>query len=69
MTRYQFVDDLPDLIQPEEYAGDPDGRRVKLRLVVTDRGVEILGDAVRPEELERILLGLDPETIEHMLCG
>ena len=69
MTRYQFVDHLPDLIQPEEYAGDPGGRRVKLRLVVTDRGVEILGDAVRPEELERILLGLDPETIEHMLCG
>lgn len=69
MTRYQFVDHLPDLIQPEEYAGDPGGRRVKLRLVVTDRGVEILGDAVRPEELERILLGLDPEIIEHMLCG
>jgi hypothetical protein len=69
MTRYQFVDHLPDLIQPDEYAGDPGGRRVKLRLVVTDRGVEILGDAVRPEELERILLGLDPETIEHMLCG
>jgi hypothetical protein len=69
MTRYEFVDHLPDLIQPDEYAGDPQGRRVKLRLVVTDRGVEILGDAVRPEELERILLGLDPETIEHMLCG
>jgi len=69
MTRYQFVDHLPDLIQPDEYAADPSGRRVKLRLVITDRGVEILGDAVRPEELERILLGLDPETIEHMLCG
>jgi FtsH ternary system-associated peptide len=69
MTRYQFVDHLPDLIQPDEYAGDPSGRRVKLRLVITDRGVELLGDAVRPEELERLLLGLDPETIEHMLCG
>jgi hypothetical protein len=69
MTRYQFVDHLPDLIQPDEYAADPSGRRVKLRLVITDRGVEILGDAVRPEELERILLALDPETIEHMLCG
>lgn len=69
MTRYEFVDHLPDLIQPDEYAGDPQGRRVKLRLVITDRGVEILGDAVRPEELERILLGLDPEAIEHMLCG
>lgn len=69
MTRYQFVDHLPDLIQADEYAGDPEGRRVKLRLAVTDRGVEILGDAVRPEELERILLDLDPETIEHMLCG
>ena len=69
MTRHEFVDHLPDLIEPGEYAGDPQGRRVKIRLRVTDRGVEILGDAVRPDEIERILLDLDPETIEQMLCG
>jgi hypothetical protein len=69
MTRHQFVDHLPDLIQPDEYAADPQGRRVKIRLAITDRGVEILGDAVRPDEIERLLLGLDPEILEQMLCG
>lgn len=69
MTRHEYVDHLPDLIQPDEYAGDPQGRRVKIRVRVTERGVEILGDAVRPDEIERILLDLDPETIEQMLCG
>ncbi|ACY12829.1 radical SAM-modified peptide, FtsH ternary system-associated [Haliangium ochraceum] len=69
MTRHRYVDHLPDLIEPEEYAADPEGRRVKLRLKVTERGVEILGDAVRPEELERILLALDPDILEQMLCG
>ena len=69
MTRYQFADHLPDLIEPEEYADDADGRRVKVRLRISERGIEILGDAVRPDELERILLALDPEVIEQMLCG
>ncbi len=69
MTRYHFTEHIPDLIEPEEYRDDPEGRRVKLRLRVTERGVEVIGDAVRPEELERILLELDPEVIEQMLCG
>jgi hypothetical protein len=65
----RFVDDLPDLIAPEEYAGDPAGKRVRLRIRVTAEGVEVLGDAVRPEELERMLRALDAAVIEQMLCG
>ncbi len=65
----RFVDKLPDLIEPEEYAGDAAGRRVRLRLRVTAEGLEIAGDAVRPEELDRLLEGLDPQIIEQMLCG
>ncbi|GAB4562748.1 MAG: hypothetical protein Tsb0020_11290 [Haliangiales bacterium] len=69
MTRYHFTEYIPDLIEPEEYREDVEGRRVKLRLRITERGLEIVGDAVRPEELERLLLELDPEVIEQMLCG
>jgi hypothetical protein len=69
MTAIRFVNQLPDLIEPAEYAGDPQGRRVRLRLRVTPDGVEVLGDAVRPEELERLLRALDPKVIEQMLCG
>lgn len=69
MTGYRFVENLPDLIQPEEYADHPEGRLVRLRISVTGDGVEILGDAFRPEVLEEILRRLGPGEIEQMLCG
>lgn len=69
MSGYRFVKDLPDLIQPEEYADHPEGRLVRLRISVTADGVEILGDAFRPEVLEEILRKLGPDEIEQMLCG
>jgi len=69
MTKRDFVEHLPDLITPEEYEADPQGRRVKLRIRVTADGIEVLGDAPRPKELEELLLALDPETLEQMLCG
>jgi len=69
VTRREFVESLPDLITPAEYAADPQGRKVKLRIRPTADGVEVLGDAVRPKELEDLLLALDPAVLEQMLCG
>lgn len=69
MTERRYVADLPDLIAPQDYAGDPAGRLVRLRIRVTEHGVEVLGDAVRPLELEALLRGLDPPFIEQTLCG
>lgn len=69
MSGYRFVENLPDLIQPEEYADHPDGRLVRFRISVTDDCVEVLGDAFRPEVLEEILRRLGPGEIEQMLCG
>jgi hypothetical protein len=69
MTKYRFVESLPDLIQPEEYSSHPDGRLVRVRISVTENGVEILGDAIRPEIIEQILRTLGPGEIEQMLCG
>ena len=69
MTEYRFVDHLPDLIQPEDYASDPSGRRVRLRIRPTADGVEVLGDAMRPAELEKLLEELGVEVVEQMLCG
>jgi len=69
MTYYRFVPDLPDLIQPEEYPDHPDGRLLRFRISVTERGVEITGDAFRPEVLEEILGRLRPAEIEQTLCG
>jgi len=69
MTSFRFVESLPDLIQPDEYDAHPDGRLVRIHISVTDDGVEILGDAFRPEVLEEILGRLDAGEIEQMLCG
>jgi FtsH ternary system-associated peptide len=65
----RFVEHLPDLITPDEYGGDPAGRRVRVRIRITAEGVEVIGDAVRPDELERLLGALDPAVLEQMLCG
>jgi hypothetical protein len=69
LTRYVFVASLPDLIGPERYALDPAGRQVRLQIRVTDEGVELLGDAMRPVVLERLLEEIGATTIEQMLCG
>lgn len=69
MAEYRFVPELPDLIQPEEYAGDPLGQRVRFAIRATDDGVEILGDAMTVARLEEILEALEPDVIEQMLCG
>jgi hypothetical protein len=69
MTEFRYVDHLPDLIDPVEYADHPTGNLVQLRITVTESGVEILGDAMRPEVIEALLAALGPKTIEQMLCG
>lgn len=69
MTERIFVQHLPDLIEVEEYPNDPAGKRVRLRIRLTDQGVEVLGDAMRARELEKLLADLDPRAIEQMLCG
>lgn len=69
MIPHDFVPHLPDLIHPTDYAGDPDGRRVRLEIRVTANGVELLGDAMRPATLERLLEALEAERVEQMLCG
>jgi len=69
MTVYRFVEHLPDLIEPEEYAEQPAGGLVRFSITVGEDGVVVLGDAIRPEVLERILETLGPEEIEQMLCG
>lgn len=66
---YRFVEQLTDLIEPEEYADQPDGALVRFRISIGDDGVEVLGDALRPVVLERILETLGADVIEQMLCG
>lgn len=69
MTENEFVESLPDLIRPEEYADHPDGRLVRVRVVTTGDGVQVLVDGFRPVPVETMLRALGGGPIEQMLCG
>jgi hypothetical protein len=66
---YVMVPHLDDLITADEYADHEQGRLVRLRITTGDDGVEILGDAFRPEILEALLAALGAAVVEQMLCG
>ena len=66
---FRFVPELPDLISPEEYDENPEGRLVRVEISVTADGVRILGDAFKPIVLERMLAALAAGPIDEMLCG
>lgn len=67
--KYKFVPYLPDLINETDYEADPKGKRVKIQLKVNENGIELMGDSVRPEALEKLLEQLSDDVIEQMLCG
>ncbi|MFD3928168.1 radical SAM-modified peptide, FtsH ternary system-associated [Streptomyces sp. NBC_00243] len=69
MTEHVFVEALPDLIAATEYEDHPDGDLVRLRVTVTESGVEILGDGMRPAVIEAVLAALGLPEMEQMLCG
>jgi hypothetical protein len=69
MADYEMVDALPDLISAEEYDAHPTGNLVRIQISAKDGRLEILGDSMRPELIEKLLETLGPEVIEQMLCG
>jgi hypothetical protein len=69
ISRHEFVESLPDLIDAAEYDRHPEGGLVRLRVTVTENGVEVLGDALRPELVEALLAALGGGPTEQMLCG
>lgn len=69
MNEYRYVEHLPDLICPEDYSTHLQGDLVRFRISVTNGEIELLGDAMRPEILEKLLEQLGPEIVEQMLCG
>jgi hypothetical protein len=64
----RFVAHLPDLITDEDYM-QPEVKRVRLRISITDDGLEILGDSMYAPLLEKLLAQAGAAEIERMLCG
>lgn len=67
-ARLRFVAHLPDLITDEDYL-EPEVKRVRLRISVTNDGIEILGDSMYAHLLEKLLGEAGASEIERMLCG
>ncbi len=68
-ARVQFVTHLPDLMQPEDYLHEPQQKKIRIRITVTDQGIEILGDSRHVTQLEELLAQAGAEEIQMMLCG
>lgn len=69
-----FTESLPDLIDAHEYDQYPDGTLVRIRISISENGVEILGDGIRPELVEQVLTAITDGIggrvlMEQMLCG
>ena len=69
MAQCEFLPHIDDLIHPEEYAADPKGRRIRFRILVEPDALRVVGDAMSPAELEKVLEFLGPAVIGQMLCG
>jgi hypothetical protein len=65
----RFVAHLPDLMKPEDYAAPPGVKKVRVRISVTDEGVEILSDSPYPALLEDLLAQAGVDEMEKVLCG
>jgi len=65
----KIVAELPDLMRPEDYQNAATVKKVRVRLTLSDDGLEILGDSLYVETLERLLRESGPHPIERSLCG
>ena len=64
----QYVPHLPDLITPEDYRHH-ERKKIRVRIRVTDEGLEILGDSMYPVLLEKLLADTGARRIQSVLCG
>jgi hypothetical protein len=65
----KIVAELPDLMRPEDYTDAATTKKVRFRLTLSDDGLEILGDSLYVESLEKLLRLADNHPLERSLCG
>jgi hypothetical protein len=65
----RFVAHLPDLMTVEDYAAPPEIKKVRVRITVTDEGIEILSDSPYPALLDDLLAQAGVDEVEKVLCG
>ena len=66
--KIKYVTHLPDLIKPEDYS-ESERKKIRVQIRTTDEGIEILGDSMYPQLLEKLLGEAGAEEILGVLCG
>ncbi len=64
-----YVPHLPDLITEEDYRAPPNEQKIRMRIQITEEGIQVLGDSMYAALLENVLVDLESDKIERMLCG
>jgi len=67
--KIKFVSHLPDLMTIQDYSKPCDKKKVKIRIEMTDAGIDIIGDSMYDFLLEDILSNAGAKEIERVLCG
>ena len=65
----KIVESLPDLIEPGDYQKCAEQKKIRLRISIDHNGVEILGDSLYVEALEKLLAAGGATLLERSLCG
>lgn len=65
----KIVASLPDLMQAEDYKHCTEQKKIRLRISINENGVEILGDSLYVEPLEKLLAAGGATLLERSLCG
>jgi hypothetical protein len=65
----RFVSYLPDLITQEDYLSSPEEKKIRVRISISEQGIEIVGDSMYAHLVEELMAGLGADELERMLCG
>ncbi|KPA18890.1 hypothetical protein MHK_000896 [Candidatus Magnetomorum sp. HK-1] len=65
----KYVSHLPDLITYEDIVKENGQKRIKIRIELTENGVEILGDSPFDQSLDDLLIQSGAKEIQKTLCG
>ena len=65
----KFVPELPDLITYNDKKNENNHKRVKIKIELTDDGIEILGDSPFDHTLDDLLIQSGVKEIQQVLCG
>jgi len=67
--KIKYVNTLPDLMTQDDYADTMSQQKVRVRICVSEKGVEIIGDSQIQHLVDDMFEAEGAKVIEKILCG